>query len=186
DGGSLLRLSDQCLDVVFGRIGSDVEMNANGAKPIAHLVIHPEDALNIHVGLECCLDRMELNAASLRDCCYTGRKAARQTGEDKLNGSWSIVFGRKDLRVVRLDSERLVAGLLSPQPEEVADNGAAVGAVQPRAARAPLELCGLWCLFQGLTRAEQRTHVDPIVRLRDGRNGRGHAPGLCFLCYVLV
>src|SRR5262252_8698830 len=110
DGGSLLRLSDQCLDVVFGRIGSDVEMNANGAKPIAHLVIHPKDALNIHVGLECCLDRMELNAASLRDCCYTGRKAARQTGEDKLNGSWSIVFGRKDLRVVRLDSERLVAG----------------------------------------------------------------------------
>src|SRR5262249_33892053 len=60
------------------------------------------------------------------------------------------------------------------------------GAVQPRAARAPLELCGLRCLFQGLTRAEQRTHVDPIVRLRDGRNGRGHGHGLCFLCYVLV
>src|SRR5262249_44067141 len=155
DGGSLLRLSDQCLDVVFGRIGSDVEMNANGAKPIAHLVIHPEDALNIHVGLECCLDRMELNAASLRDCCYTGRKAARQTGEDELNGSWSIVFGRKDLRMVRLDGERLVAGLLGPQPEEVADNGAAVGTVQPRAARAPLELCGLRCLFQGLTRPQQ-------------------------------
>src|SRR5215831_4860936 len=129
---------------------------------------------------------MELNAAPLRDCCDTGREAARETGEDELNGGWSIVFGRKDLRVVRLDSERLVAGLLGPQPEEVADNGAAVGAVQPRAARAPLELCGLRCLFQGLTRAEQRTHVDPIVRLRDGRNGRRHGHGLCFLCYVLV
>src|SRR5262249_18415834 len=127
DGGALLRLSDQCLDVVFGRIGSDVELHANRPKPSAPLVIHPKYALNIHVGLECCLDRMELNAASLRDCCYTGRKAARQTGEDELNRSWSIVFGRKDLRVVRLDSERLVAGLLGPQPEEVAATGAAVG-----------------------------------------------------------
>src|SRR5262249_24035349 len=115
----------------------------------------------------------------LRDCRYTGREAARETGEDELNRSWSIVFGRKHLRVIRLDGERLVAGLLGPQPEEVADDGAAVGAVQPRAARTPLELCSLWCLFQGLARAEQRTHVDPIVRLRDGRNGRGHGHCLC-------
>src|SRR5689334_22614207 len=103
---------------------------------------------------------MELDAASLRDGGYTGREAARETGEHKLNGGWCIVFGSKDLRMVRLHGERLVPGLLGPQAEEVADHGTAVCAVQPDAACAPLELCGLRCLLQGLARAEQRTHVD--------------------------
>src|SRR5262245_56803147 len=121
---------------------------------------------------------MELDAAPLRDCRYTGSEAAREAGEDELNGSWSIVFGGKDLRMVRLYRERLVPGLLGPQPKEVADNGAAMCAVQPRAARAPLELRGVRCLLQGLARAKQRAHVDPVVRLHEGRNGRCHGHGL--------
>src|SRR5215470_12654612 len=129
---------------------------------------------------------MQLDAASLRDCRNAGREAAREAGEDELNGSWSIVFGCKDLRMVRLYREHLFPGLLGSEPEEVADHGAAVCAHQPFAARAPLELRGLRYLLQGLARAEQRTHVDSIIRLREGRNARGRGHCLCFLCCISV
>src|SRR5262245_15084649 len=154
-------------------------MNANCSEPVAHVVVDAKDALNVHVGLERCLDRMQLDAASLRDCCYACRQAAREAGEDELNRSWSVVFSSKDFRMVRLYGERLFPGLLGPKPEEVADNGAAMCAVQPFAARAPFELRGLRCLLQGLARTEQRTHVDAIVGLREGRNLRGRCRGHC-------
>src|SRR5215468_12774816 len=55
-GRPFLRLGDQRLDVVLARIGADVEMNADRAETIAHLVVHAEDALNIHVRLKRGLD----------------------------------------------------------------------------------------------------------------------------------
>src|SRR5215475_15100979 len=60
-GRPFLRLGDQRLDVVLARVGANVEMNADGAEAIAHLVVDAEDALNVHVGLERSLDRMQLD-----------------------------------------------------------------------------------------------------------------------------
>src|SRR5215472_7136911 len=179
-----LRLSDQRLDVVLARIGANVEMNADSAKAIAYVVVDAEDALNVHVGLERSLDRMELYAAPLRDCSNARREAARKTGEDEFDGSRSVVLGRKHLRVVRLDRECLVAGLLSSEPEEIADGGAAVRAIQPFAARTPLELRGLRHLLQGLACVEQCSHINAVVHLGEGRHARGH--GLSLLVSRLV
>src|SRR5262245_56251788 len=179
-----LRLGDQRLDVVLARIGANVEMNADSAKAIAYVVVDAEDALNVHVGLERGLDRMELYAAPLGDCSNARREAARKTGEDEFDGSRSVVLGRKDLRVVRLDRECLVTGLLSSEPEEIADGGAAVRAIQPFAARTPLELRGLRHLLQGLARVEQCSHINAVVHLGEGRHARGH--GLSLLVSRLV
>jgi hypothetical protein len=79
--------------------------------------------------------------------------------------SRSLVLGRKDLRVVCLDRERLVAGLLSSEPEEIADSGAAVRAIKPLAGCTPLELRRLWRLLQGLARTEQCSHINAVVHL---------------------
>src|SRR5215510_6656080 len=173
-GRPFLRLGDQRLDVVLARIGANVEMNADSAEAIAHVVVDAEDALNVHVGLERGLDRMELYAASLGDRSNARRKAARKTGEDEFDGGRSIVLGCKDLRVVCLDREGLVARLLSSEPEEVADSGAAVRALQPFAACTPLELRRLWRLLQGLARAKQCSHINAVIHCRDGRLVRGH------------
>src|SRR5215468_3146159 len=98
-------------------------MNADSAEAIAHVVVDAEDALNVHVGLERGLDRMELYPAPLGDRGNARREATRKTGEDEFDGSRSIVPGRKDLWVVCLDRESLAAGLLSSKPEEIADGG---------------------------------------------------------------
>src|SRR5215471_15464678 len=179
-----LRLSDQRLDVVLARVGANVEMNADSAKAIAYVVVDAEDALNVHVGLERGLDRMELYAAPLGDCSNARREAARKTGEDEFDGSRSVVLGRKDLRVVCLDRECLVAGLLSSEPEEIANGGAAVRAIQPFAARTPLELRGLRHLLQGLACVEQCSHINAVVHLGEGRHARCH--GLSLLVSRLV
>src|SRR5262249_17399706 len=114
----------------------------------------------------------------------TRRETARKTGEDEFNRSRSIVLGRKDLRVVCLDRERLVARLLSSEPEETTDSGAAVRAIQPLAACAPLELRGLRRLLQGFARGKQRSHINAVVHhLREGRHARGHC--LSLLCCEL-
>src|SRR6516164_7324417 len=55
-GRPLLRLGDKRLDVVLARIGADVEMNPDGAEATAHIVVHAEDALNVHVRLKRGLD----------------------------------------------------------------------------------------------------------------------------------
>src|SRR6516164_11018441 len=106
-------------------------MNADSVEAIAYIVVDAEDALNVHVGLERGLDRMELYTAPLGDRGNARREAACKTGEDEFDWSRRIVLGRKDLRVVCLNRERLVAGLLSSEPEEIADSGAAMRAFQP-------------------------------------------------------
>src|SRR5262249_54767890 len=93
-------------------------------------------------------------------------------------------LGRKHLRMVCLDHERLVAGLLSTEPEKVADGGAAVRAAKPLAACTPLELGRLRSFFQCLARAEKRGHVDAVVHLGECRDARVHC--LCLLCCVSV
>src|SRR5215211_697919 len=169
-GRPLLRLRDQRLDVVVARISVDVELNADGAEAIAHVVVDAKYALNVHVGFKRGLDGMKLDAAPLGDGCNTRREAARETGEEDLDRSWSVVLGCEDLRVICLKRERLVAGLLGAKSEEAADRRAAMRAVHPLAGRAPLELRSLWSLLQGLARLEQRTHINSVVNLSRGRN----------------
>src|SRR6185437_14320001 len=126
------------------------------------------------------LDRMELYAASLGNRGDACRQAARKTGENELDRSRSIVLGCKDRRVVCLDRKRLVAGLFRSESEVVADRGAAVRALQPLAACAPLELRCCRCFLQSSARVKQCSHIDAVIHLCIGRLARGHC--LSLLC----
>src|SRR5262249_46614803 len=173
-GRPLLRLSYQCLDVVFPRIGANVEVDGKGPEAIAPLGVDAETPLNTHVGLERSLDRMGLYAAALGKRGNARRETARKPGEDELDRGRSVVFGCEDLRVVCLDGERFVAGLLGSEPEETADSGAAVRAIHPFAARPPLELSRLGRLFECCTGTQQRIDVDAIIDLRACTRRRSH------------
>src|ERR1044071_2787875 len=59
-GRPLLRLRNQRLDVVVARFRTNIEMNADRAETVAHVVVHAEDALKVHVGFKRGLDRVEL------------------------------------------------------------------------------------------------------------------------------
>src|SRR4051794_12552150 len=174
DGGPLLRLRDQRLDVVFAGIGTDVEVDADGAEPVAHVIVDAENALNIHVGLERRLDRMKLDAAPLGDRGNARGQAARQAGQNQFDRRRSMVLRSKNLGMVRLDGERLVSRLLGAEPEELSDRGAAVRAIQPLATGAPSELSGFRRLLQRFTRAEQSSYVDAILNLLRRRGASCH------------
>src|SRR5215468_1484921 len=90
-GRPFLRLGDQRLDVVLARVGANVEMNADGAEAIAHLVVDAEDPLKVHVCFERRLHRAELDAASLGNCGNARREAACKTREDEFDWSRSVV-----------------------------------------------------------------------------------------------
>src|SRR5215472_10330685 len=154
-------------------------MNADGAEAIAYLVVDAEDALNVHVRLERRLDRVQLYAAPLRNCGNARRQAARKPGENEFDRSRSIVLGRKDLRVVCFDSERLIARLLGSEPEEIAYCRAAVCAIQPLATCAPLELGRVGRLPECCPGTQQRVDVDAVVDFRGAcTRGRGHSLSL--------
>ena len=126
---------------------------------------------------------MELYAAPLGDRGNARREAARKTREDEFDWSRRMILGRKDLWVVRLDREVLIAGLLRPEPEEFVNRGAAVCAIQPLAGCPPFELRGFRCLLQCFARTEQCSYVNSVVDLGGSRNaaGRTHwfSPVLC-------
>src|SRR5262245_18914903 len=111
----------------------------------------------------------------------------RQLARPERTSSTGVGAFRKDLRMVCLDRERLVAGLLSTEPEEVADRGPAVRGAQALAACAPLELGRLRSVFQCVARAEQCSHVDAIVHLGDDGIGCGcnHVCVSCAACRFL-
>ena len=154
----------------------DVEVDADAVEAVAHVVVDAEDALEVHVGLEGGLDRAKLDAAALGDRGDAGREAAREAREDDLHR------GRRRCPRTRRPAddpprpESLATGLLGAEPVEVADHGAAVGAIDPLAAGAPLELRGLGRMLERLARAEQRLDVDAVVDLRGVRTCRlGHS-----------
>src|SRR3954464_2958916 len=174
DGGPLLRLRNQRLDVVFAGVGTDVEVDADGAEPVAHVIVDAENALNVHVGLERRLDRMKLDAAPLGDRGNARGQTARQAGQNQFNRRRSMVLGGENLGMVRLDGERLVPRLLGAEPEELSDRGAAVRAVQPLAPGAPLELRVFRRLLQRFARAEQSSYVDAVLNRLGRRGAIGH------------
>lgn len=118
---------------------------------------------------------MQLDAAALRDRGNTRGQAARKAGENQLDRRRRVIFGRKHLRVIGLNLEGLVAGLLATQSEEIGDDCAGVRSVHPFAGGSPLELRGLRRLFQRLACAQQRVDVDAVVDCGGGRIALRHA-----------
>ena len=145
----------------------------DGAEAVAHILVDAEDAEEVHVGLERRLDRVQLDAAALRNGGDARREAARQAGEHDLDRRRRVVLGGEHLRVIGVDGEGLAARLLRPQPEEGADGRAAVRAVQPLAAGAPLELGGLGGLLSASRAPSRAVDVDAIVGMAvHGRVGK--------------
>src|SRR6202012_1190730 len=65
--GPLLRLRDQRLDVLLRRGRVDVEGPLDVVEAVAHVAVRAEDAADVVVALDGGLDRVQLDAAVLRD-----------------------------------------------------------------------------------------------------------------------
>src|SRR5262245_50518936 len=166
DGGSLLRLRDERLDVFLRRVGVDVERHLDVVVAVAHIAVDAEDALDVHRALELRLHRAQLNAAVLRDGRDTGGEAARETREHELDGSRTAILGREDLGMIRLEGELGAVLLLLAKAEEVLDVRAAARAFLPFARGAPREFRRFGHFAQSFTRLEQGPYVHTVVYRR--------------------
>src|SRR4051812_14170903 len=74
DGGALLRLRHDGLDLLPGSIGVDLERDFDVVVSVPNVAVDPEDAANVHLAFELGLDRAQLDAAILRDSGHAGRQ----------------------------------------------------------------------------------------------------------------
>src|SRR6478736_8415372 len=65
DGGALLGLRDERLDVLARGVGVDLERHLDAVVTVADLGVHAEDALDVHRAFDVRFDRAQLDAAIL-------------------------------------------------------------------------------------------------------------------------
>jgi hypothetical protein len=106
---------------------------------------------------------VELYAAPLSNSGNPRRETARKPGENKFYRSRSIVFGREELRVIRLDRKHLATRLFGSESKEAAYRRAAVRAIYPFAARAPLELSRFRRLLKCCAGTHKRIDVNTVI-----------------------
>src|SRR5581483_5502916 len=152
-------------------VGVDVEVDLDPAEAVADVGIGAEHAEHAHVAGERGGDRPELDAPPLGDGGHPGREAAGEADEDDLRRGRAVVLGGEAEWVVDVVVEGRLVNLLLAQSPEPFHRGAAVGAVDPGARGAPLELSGLGTVGQRLPGVEQRLEVDPVV---DGGGDERH------------
>src|ERR1700733_4168058 len=163
DRGALLRLRDDRLDVVRRRVGVDLVGHLDAVEAVAHVLVHTEDAADVHSGLERRRHGTQLDLTRLSDSRYAGGQAACESGQHDLHRRGRVVLGGEHLGVVGVEGELLLVLLLGAQAIEALDGGAAVRTVDPLDRRAPLELRRFRRVLQRRLCAEQSFDVDPIV-----------------------
>src|SRR5262245_64784082 len=104
-GRALLRLGDQRLDLLRGRVGVDVVVHLDLAESVPDLRVGAEDAVDVHVSLDGRVDRAELDLALLRDRGDARRQAASERREGELDRGGAVVLGGELERVVGLEGE---------------------------------------------------------------------------------
>src|SRR5688572_6066387 len=159
----LLRLRDDRLDVLLGRIRVDVEGHLDVVVAVAHVAVDAENALDVHGPLDFRFDRPELNTTILCDRGDAGGQAAGQTDEHVFDRRGTEILGGKDLRMVRFERELGLVLLLFAESVKALDLRVGVGAVLPLAGCPPFEFR---CLRRGLQcfpRGQQCPYVDAVV-----------------------
>ena len=91
-----------------------------------------------------------------------GRETARQPDQDVFDRRRALVLGSEDGRVIGVVLELGVVRLLGAQAEELLDAGTAVGAANPAAGGAPLELGGSRGVGERLASAQQGLDIDAV------------------------
>ena len=153
DSRSLLRLGDDCPDLIQGRIGVDGVGHFDAIKTITHVTVDAKNPLDVHAALERRRDGVELDLAILSDGSDTRSQTAGQTDEHEFDRCRAVVLGRENLRMIRIDREFALVMMLLAETEESLDGGATVSAVDLPARRPPSELGCLRRLGQRLARA---------------------------------
>ena len=165
-GRALLRLRDDRLDVLLRRVRVDVEGHLDVAVAVAHVAVHAENPLDVHLAFELRLDRAELDTTILRNRRDARGEAARQPDEDVLDRRDPVVLRREDLGMVGLEARLGLVRLLLTKAEEAFDRRLAVRAFHPLAGCSPRELCCLGRALERIARIEERLHVDSVVHRR--------------------
>src|SRR6516162_3367555 len=105
DGGALLRLCDDGLDLLGTRVRLDVVDHLDAIEAVPDVTVDAKNPLDVHPTLECRRDRVELDVAILGDGGHARGEAAREPAENHLDGRGTVVLGGEDLGVVGLERE---------------------------------------------------------------------------------
>src|SRR5215207_3542942 len=76
---SLLRLSDERLDLIRRGVGVDVVRHLDAAEPVADITVDPEDPGDVHVAFERRRHRTQLDLAILGHGRHTSGEAAGES-----------------------------------------------------------------------------------------------------------
>src|SRR5262249_52742910 len=103
DGGPLLRLSDDCLDLLPGGVRIDVEGHLDVVEAVPDVAVDAEDPADVMAALDGRLDGAELDPAVLRDRRDSGRETACEPDQEILDRRDPHVGRGEDLRVVGVE-----------------------------------------------------------------------------------
>ena len=172
--GALLRLGDQRLDLIRGRVGVDFERHLDGVEAVADVGV-AENALEVVVALDRRLDRAKLDLAVLGD-----RRDARREAAASPTSTYSTgVRGprRRTLPDGRHRRPTRSCALLLAEAEEADRRGCACRSATRGGP--PGELGGLRRAGERFPRVDQRLDIDAIV------DGGGHRLSR-LLCHRVV
>ena len=148
----------------FEASASMVKVTLMSLKPLRTSRVGAEDAADVVRALDRRLDRVQLDAAVLRDRRHAGGQAAGQPDEQVLDRGDAVVRGREHLGMVGLEGRLPLVLLLLAESEVVLDRRRAVHAVLPGRGGPPGELGRLGRALQHLPRLQQGLDVDPVLR----------------------
>ena len=103
----------------FGRVGVDVKGDLDVVVSVAHVPVDAENALDVHRAFELRLDRPQLHATILGNRGHAGRQTACESDEHVFNRRHAEVFGRENLRMIRVERELGLVLLFLAEPVEV-------------------------------------------------------------------
>ena len=133
------------------------------SEAVAGLALDAEDAGQVHVALDRGPHGAQLDARRVATVATPAVRHPARPARTISTGRHAAIGGREDLRVVRVEGERLVVRLLGADAAEVLDGGAGVDSIDPGRRRTPLELGQLRHVGHRVTSAEQRCDVDAVV-----------------------
>ena len=162
---ALLRLRDDGLDLLLGRIRVDVEGDLDVVVAVAHVAVDAENALDVHGPFELRLDRPQLDAPILRDRGDASRQAACETDEHVFDRRRAEILGGEDFRMIGLERELGLVLLLLAEPMEALNLRLAVRAVLPFAGGPPRELGRLRRALSASRAASNASTLTPLLTL---------------------
>jgi hypothetical protein len=123
------------------------------SNPFAHVAVDAEDALDIHAAFECRRYGTQLDFTQLRNRRDTRREDSWRALPVPAPPAWHLYRPTRRFRMIRIEAELGFVLLLSAEPVEAFDSGAAMRAFHPLACRPPLKFSRFRRLAQRFARA---------------------------------